>query len=110
MLALILGVYLFYPDSAPLHRFDVITLGAVAIQLGMIAFRLESWTEVRVIAVFHVVGTAMEVFKVQCGFLGLSRRGSGAVCDLGRAVVFGVHVRQRRQLHDPGLAHFRLPL
>ncbi len=67
MLTLILGVYLFYPDSAPLHRFDVITLGAVAIQLGMIGFRLESWAEVRVIAVFHVVGTAMEIFKVQAG-------------------------------------------
>ncbi|HBU61165.1 MAG TPA: DUF817 domain-containing protein, partial [Oceanicaulis sp.] len=64
MLALILGVYLFYPANAPLHRFDVITLGAVAIQIGMIAFRLESWAEVRIIAVFHVVGTAMEIFKV----------------------------------------------
>jgi len=67
MLALLLAVYLFYPDTAPVHRFDVITLGAVAIQIGMIAFRLESWDEVRVIAIFHLVGTVMEIFKVHMG-------------------------------------------
>jgi uncharacterized membrane protein YoaT (DUF817 family) len=39
----------------------------VLIQLGMIAFKLESWAEVRVIAVFHVVGTVMEIFKVHVG-------------------------------------------
>lgn len=67
MLALLLATFLFYPDQAPLARYDVITIGAVLIQLAMIAFRLESWAEVRVIAVFHVVGTVMEIFKVHVG-------------------------------------------
>ena len=67
MLALLLGTFLFYPDDAPLSRYDLITLGAIAIQIGMVAFKLESWDEVRVICAFHVVGTIMEIFKVHAG-------------------------------------------
>lgn len=67
MLALLLAVFFVYPETAPLHRFDVITLGAIAIQTGMILARLESWAEVRIIAVFHLVGTVMELFKVHVG-------------------------------------------
>lgn len=67
MLALLLGTHLFYPDSAPLHRYDFLTLAALAIQGGMLAFRLETWREARVILIFHVVGTVMELFKTQAG-------------------------------------------
>lgn len=67
MLALLLGTFLFYPADAPLARYDFITLGAILIQIGMIAFKLESWDEVRVICAFHVVGTVMEIFKVHAG-------------------------------------------
>ncbi len=67
LLALLLGTYLFYPDSAPLHRYDFLTLAAIAIQAGMLAFRLETWREARVILIFHVVGTVMELFKTQAG-------------------------------------------
>ncbi len=67
MLALLLASFLFWPDGAPLARYDAITLGAVLIQIAMLAFMLESWAEARVIAVFHVVGTAMEIFKVHAG-------------------------------------------
>lgn len=67
MLALLLGTHAFYPADAPLARYDALTLGAVAIQIGMIAFRLESWREVKVIAIFHVVGTVMELFKTAAG-------------------------------------------
>ncbi|PWE16499.1 DUF817 domain-containing protein [Marinicauda salina] len=67
MLALLLGTFLVYPDDAALARYDFLTLSAVAIQVAMIATRLESWEEVRVIAVFHLVGTAMEIFKVHAG-------------------------------------------
>jgi len=67
MLALLLASFLLYPDDAPFARYDAITLGAVLIQAGMIVFKLESWAEVRVIAVFHVVGTVMEIFKVHAG-------------------------------------------
>lgn len=67
LLALLLGTHLFYPDSAPLHRYDFLTLAAIAIQAGMLALRLETWREARVILIFHVVGTVMELFKTHAG-------------------------------------------
>ena len=67
MLALLLGTYLFYPRDAALARYDFLTIGAILIQFGMIAFRLETWREARVILVFHVVGTVMELFKTAHG-------------------------------------------
>jgi uncharacterized membrane protein YoaT (DUF817 family) len=67
LLALLLGTHLFYPDSAPLHRYDFLTFAALLIQAGMLAFRLETWREARVILIFHVVGTVMELFKTQAG-------------------------------------------
>lgn len=67
MLGLLLATFLVYPADAGLHRYDFLTLCALAIQVAMIATRLESWEEVRVIAVFHLVGTVMEIFKVEAG-------------------------------------------
>lgn len=67
LLALLLGTHLFYPESATLQRYDFLTLAAVAIQAGMLAFRLETWREAHVILIFHVVGTLMELFKTQAG-------------------------------------------
>ncbi len=67
LLSLLLGTHLFYPDTAALHRYDFLTLAAIAIQAGMLAFRLETWREARVILIFHVVGTVMELFKTQAG-------------------------------------------
>ncbi len=67
LLALLLGTHLFYPDSAALHRYDFLTLAAIAIQAGMLAFRLETWREARVILIFHIVGTVMELFKTAAG-------------------------------------------
>ena len=67
MLALLLLSYLYYPADGALARYDFITLGAIAIQIGMLAFRLETWSEARVIFVFHIVGTVMEIFKTHVG-------------------------------------------
>lgn len=67
MLALLLGSAIFYPADASLNRYDFLVLGALAIQVGMLLFRLESWEEFRVILAFHVVGTAMELFKTGAG-------------------------------------------
>lgn len=67
MLAVLLGSFLIYPADAPLARFDFITLAALAIQAAMLATRLETWEEARVIFVFHVVGTVMEIFKTSVG-------------------------------------------
>ena len=67
LLALLLATHLFYPAEAPLHRYDFLTICAVAIQLAMLALRLETWAEAKVILLFHIVGTVMELFKTSVG-------------------------------------------
>ena len=67
MLALLLATHLFYPEDAFLHRYDFITLAAIGIQAAMLAFRLETWSEAKVILIFHIVGTVMELFKTAAG-------------------------------------------
>jgi len=67
MLSLIIATYLWYPKGAALTRYDFLTLAAVGIQALMLWTRLETWEEARVIAVFHVVGTVMEIFKTHVG-------------------------------------------
>lgn len=67
MLALLLVTHLFYAEDALLHRYDFITVAAVAIQAAMLAFRLETWSEAKVILIFHIVGTVMELFKTAAG-------------------------------------------
>jgi uncharacterized membrane protein YoaT (DUF817 family) len=67
MLALLLVTHLFYPADAALARYDFLALAALAIQLAMLAFRLETLEEAKVILAFHVVGTIMELFKTAAG-------------------------------------------
>lgn len=67
MLALLLVTFLVYPADALLPRYDFLTLAALGIQAAMLATRLETWEEARVIFAFHVVGTIMELFKTSAG-------------------------------------------
>ena len=67
MLALLIGTHLLYPRGAALARYDFLVIAAVGIQVAMLAFKLETWEEAKVILIFHVVGTAMEVFKTSVG-------------------------------------------
>ncbi len=67
MLGLLLGTHLFYPQGAWLARYDFLTLSALAIQIAMLALRLETLDEARVILAFHMVGTVMELFKTSAG-------------------------------------------
>ncbi|MGA0545583.1 DUF817 domain-containing protein [Brevundimonas sp. VNH65] len=67
MLALIVGTFLFWPDEAPVSRYDFLVIGAVLIQVAMLVFRLESREEAAVIFLFHVAGTIMELFKTAHG-------------------------------------------
>lgn len=65
--ALLIGTHLFYPADAPLTRYDFLTLAAVLIQVVLLALGMETWEEAKVIAIYHVVGTAMEIFKTGVG-------------------------------------------
>lgn len=72
MLALLVGTHLVWPmiwpaGNGPLARYDFLTLAALTLQAGMLLLKLESWEEARVIFVFHVVGTIMELFKTAHG-------------------------------------------
>jgi uncharacterized membrane protein YoaT (DUF817 family) len=67
MVALMVGTHLWYPRDAFLARYDFLFLMALAIQAGMLAFRLETLDEAKVILIYHVVGTIMEVFKTDVG-------------------------------------------
>src|SRR6202008_1713901 len=67
MLALLIGTHLFYPKGAALARYDFLVIAAIAIQVAMLAFKLETWEEAKVILIFHAVGTAMEIFKTSVG-------------------------------------------
>ena len=67
LLALLIATHLFYPKGASLARYDFLVIAAVFIQIVMIVFKLETIDEVKVICVFHVVGTAMEIFKTSVG-------------------------------------------
>lgn len=67
MLVLLFATAVWYPDGAALARNDFVTLAAVAIQILMVVFRLETLRELRVIILFHIVGTGMELFKTSVG-------------------------------------------
>ncbi|PXA05464.1 DUF817 domain-containing protein [Coraliomargarita sinensis] len=58
----IIGTKFWYPDIG-LHRYDFLFCYAVSIQLLLLIFRLESLREVGVIFLFHLMATAMELFK-----------------------------------------------
>jgi uncharacterized membrane protein YoaT (DUF817 family) len=67
MVALLIATHLWYPRGAALSRYDFLFLAAIAIQVGMLGFRLETLEEAKVILLFHAVGTLMEIFKTATG-------------------------------------------
>jgi uncharacterized membrane protein YoaT (DUF817 family) len=67
MVGLLIATYFIYPHDAWLARYDFLFLAALTVQAGMLYFRLETTEEAKVILIFHVVGTAMEVFKTAVG-------------------------------------------
>lgn len=62
LLALMLITKMWYPIES-LHRYDFIFLAAIAFQVFLLLFKLETLKEAVVIVVFHVVATIMELFK-----------------------------------------------
>lgn len=54
-------------ESWPIERYDALFAFAVVIQVSMLLFKLETWQEAKVILLFHLTGTAMEIFKVNAG-------------------------------------------
>lgn len=67
MLGLLIVSKLIWQPGWPVTRYDALLAGAILIQGAMLALKLESWEEAKVIFLFHLVGTAMEVFKTEMG-------------------------------------------
>lgn len=67
MLALIMGTRVLWPDDAPIARYDFVFLCALAVQIAMLAFKLETFEEAKAIFLFHLIGTVMELFKTSVG-------------------------------------------
>lgn len=67
LLVAIIGTKLIWSDAMPLYRYDFLVIVALGLQALFLALKLETWEEARVIALFHLTGTAMEFFKVHAG-------------------------------------------
>ncbi|MEJ6397250.1 DUF817 domain-containing protein [Yoonia sp. 208BN28-4] len=67
LLAAMIVTRMIWQDDWSLARYDALLIFALVLQASFVWLRLETWTEVRVIALFHITGTAMEIFKVHAG-------------------------------------------
>jgi uncharacterized membrane protein YoaT (DUF817 family) len=64
---LMIATWWFYPVDAALPRYDFLFLCMVTVQLALLAGKLETPDEGKVILIYHAVGTVMELFKTQAG-------------------------------------------
>ncbi|WP_341368965.1 DUF817 domain-containing protein [Yoonia sp. BS5-3] len=67
LLLAIIGTRLIWQDDWALNRYDALFGIAVGLQISFLALKLETWAEARVILLFHISGTAMELFKTHVG-------------------------------------------
>lgn len=67
LLLAIIGTKFIWQANWALHRYDALFVIAVGLQLGFLILKLETWAEAKVILLFHISGTAMELFKTYAG-------------------------------------------
>lgn len=67
LLAAIILTKIGYPAWMPLARYDLILVVALATQATLLLARMERLAEAKVILIFHVVATIMELFKTAKG-------------------------------------------
>jgi uncharacterized membrane protein YoaT (DUF817 family) len=68
MLVLLIATMIFWPKTGTfLTRYDFLFVAALMMQVLLISLKLERLEEVKVIFIFHVVGTIMEIFKTHMG-------------------------------------------
>ncbi|WP_163581782.1 DUF817 domain-containing protein [Gracilibacillus saliphilus] len=54
-------------DISFIHRYDLILIICLITQVLMLVTKLETWDELKVICVFHLIGLALEIYKVHMG-------------------------------------------
>ena len=67
MVALLVATHWWYPRDASLARYDFLFVAALPLQVTMLCLKLETPAEAKVILIYHVIGTIMEVFKTDAG-------------------------------------------
>ena len=67
LLGFILLTKLSYPGWMPIARYDFLLLVAILTQVALLAFKFERLDEAKVILIFHIVATVMELFKTAKG-------------------------------------------
>ncbi len=67
LLVAIIVSSMVWRDHWVVTRYDALFVFALGMQVVLLVARLESFREAKVILLFHVVGTVMEVFKLQMG-------------------------------------------
>ncbi len=81
LLGIIVSKVVWQPDWG-LARYDGLFLYAISLQIGFLLLRLETLREARVILIFHVIGTVMEIFKVRIGSWGYPEPGLIKLMDV----------------------------
>jgi len=82
LLAAIIGTKAIWSADWPIARYDALVIIAITFQAAMLALRLETWPEARVILLFHLTGTAMEIFKVSAGSWAYPEPGLLKLCNV----------------------------
>jgi len=67
LLSMVLLTKWYWPEHAWLARYDFLFLAALGVQILLLFTRMETVREAKVILLFHVVGTLMELFKTDAG-------------------------------------------
>jgi uncharacterized membrane protein YoaT (DUF817 family) len=67
ILSLVLLTKWIWPHHAWLARYDFLFLSALVVQGLLLVLRMETVREAKVILIFHIVGTIMELFKTDVG-------------------------------------------
>lgn len=63
-------ILLFVSSHIPLFglaRYDFLFLSAILIQVILYLFRIETWEEIKVIFLFHIIGLVLELYKTSPG-------------------------------------------
>lgn len=67
LLGAIIATKLVWQESWGLARYDALFLFALGVQILFLRYGLESRDEAKVILIYHIVGTIMEIFKLHMG-------------------------------------------
>jgi len=81
-LIVIIATSIIWQDDWALHRYDALFIFAITTQILFLVFKLESWNEAKVILLFHIVGTVMEIYKVKMGSWGYPESGYIKIADV----------------------------